>query len=371
MSWMPRLPPRLGRIVAVARVEVLRLLRDRTSLSLILVVPALQMVLFGYAVNLDPHNITLAIARERPAAHASDDWLGRSIATSSYFKVVGDGLGAGQAARRVADGAALLGIEWTGATATAPPGLRIVADASDPSAVRPALLALQSAVTRGAGEALLGAAAPRVVVQWLYNPGQRNAWAIAPGLAGVVVMITMLMLGALTLVREREQGSWTGLLATPVTALDALLGKLTPYLLLGVLQAVAVIAVAHGLLQLPLRGSLGALLGITLLLAAAHLALGFALSAMAENQLQAMQGAVFFYLPSMLLSGFMFPFEGMPRWAQRIGELLPLTHFVRAARGVLLRGEGAGEVAAEMWPMALFALVAGALAILCYQRRLD
>ena len=362
---------RLGRIAAVARVEVLRLLHDRTSLSLILVVPALQMLLFGYAVNLNPHHITLAIARERPVGKPSDDWLGRGIATSGYFRIVGDGLGSGEAAHRVTDGAALLGIEWTTASATEPPALRIVADDSDPSAVRPALLALQSAVTREAGEALLGAAAPSVTVQWLYNPEQRNAWAIAPGLAGVVVMITMLMLGALTLVKEREQGSWTSLLATPVTALDALLGKLTPYLLLGLLQAVAVIGVAHALLQLPLRGDLGALLCGALLLAAAHLALGFALSALAENQLQAVQGAVFFYLPSILLSGFMFPFEGMPRWAQGIGNLLPLTHFVRAARGVLLRGEGAHAVVSEMWPVAAFALLASMLAITCYRRRLD
>lgn len=362
---------RLQRIIAVARVEVLRLLRDRTSLSLILVVPALQMVLFGYAVNPDPRDITLAVARQLPAGDPSGDWLGRSIATSGYFSLVGDGLSAGEAAQRVADGSALLGIEWRAASAAAAPELHIVADASDPSAVRPALLALQSAVVHGAGETLLGAAAPRVVVEWLYNPEQRSAWGIAPGLAGVVVMITMLMLGALTLVKEREQGSWTSLLATPVTALDALLGKLTPYLVLGVLQAAAVIAVAHGLLQLPLRGDLLALLGATVLLAAAHLALGFALSAIAENQLQAVQGAVFFYLPSMLLSGFMFPFEGMPGWARAIGNVLPLTHYVRAARGVLLRGTGAREVVIEMWPVALFALLAGMLAILCYRRRLD
>ena len=371
MNPVPGSVRRLQRIVAVARVEVLRLLRDRTSLSLILVVPALQMVLFGYAVNPDPRNIALAVARDLPVGHQGDDWLGRSITGSGYFNVVGDGLRAGEAARRVSEGKALLGIEWSRGTATPAPQLRIIADASDPSAVRPALLALQSALALGAGSALLGEAAPRVTVQWLYNPEQRSAWGVAPGLAGVVVMITMLMLGALTLVKEREQGSWTSLLATPVTAIDALLGKLTPYLLLGVLQAAAVIAVAHALWHLPLRGDLAALLGATLLLAAAHLALGFALSAIAENQLQAVQGAVFFYLPSMLLSGFMFPFEGMPGWARGIGNVLPLTHYVRTARGVLLRGEGFHAVAAEMWPAALFALLAGLFAVYCYRRRLD
>ena len=361
----------LRRIAAVARVETLRLLRDPHALSMILVVPALQMLLFGYAVNLNPRGITLAIARAPPSATHADDWLSRSIESSGYFTVVGDALPSGEARRRVAHGEALIAIEVRAGTAAQSPSLQVIADGSDPSAVRPALLTLQSALTRAAGESALGLPLPGVEVQWLYNPEQRGAWAIAPGLAGVVVMITMLMLGALTLVREREQGSWAGLLATPVTALDALVGKLAPYLLLGLLQATAVIAVAHLCMQLPLRGDLLALLCGALLLSAAHLVLGFALSALAENQLQAVQGAVFFYLPSMLLSGFMFPFQGMPRWAQDIGNLLPLTHFVRAARGVLLRGEDARFVALTLWPVAVFTVLAGFVAVFFYRRRLD
>jgi ABC-2 type transport system permease protein len=205
----------------------------------------------------------------------------------------------------------------------------------------------------------------------LYNPEGKSSWAIAPGLAGVVVMISMLMLGALTLVREREQGSWESLLATPVDALDALVGKLSPYLLLGVAQAAIVILVAHALLEVPVRGAIAALLVSTLLLAAAHLVLGFALSALAESQMQAIQGAVFFYLPSILLSGFMFPFLSMPRWAQLVGEALPLTHFVRAARGVLLRGESATFVWQEMRYLIPFIFMAGAAAVVCYRRRLN
>jgi ABC-2 type transport system permease protein len=179
------------------------------------------------------------------------------------------------------------------------------------------------------------------------------------------------MLGALTLVRERERGSWEALLATPVDALDALVGKLTPYVLIGTLQGVIVFGIARLLFELPLPAGLGALLGALPLYAGAHLILGFALSALADNQMQAVQGAVFFYLPSMLLSGFMFPFQGMPAWAQAIGEMLPLTHFVRATRGVLLKGYGAALVWHEMWPVALFALAATALALAAYRRRLD
>jgi ABC-2 type transport system permease protein len=349
-------------VLAIARVESLRLMRDRTSISLILLVPAVQIFLFGYAVNLEPRNITLAISRSMPAGN---DVLLTAITDSGYFKLVDDGLARDAAARQVINGKALVSLELNDAG-----NATMTADLSDAATVRPAVLALQLLLVRHAADAYLGTAAPEITTQWLYNPDARSAWAIAPGLAGVVVTISMLMLGALTLVREREQGSWESLLATPVTALDALVGKLAPYLVLGVAQAALVIYIAHALLEVPLRGSLSALLLAALLLAAAHLVLGFALSALAETQLQAIQGAVFFYLPSMLLSDFMFPFNSMPRWAQVIGEVLPLTHFVRSARGVLLRGEVAGFVWHEMRSVLVFTLVIGFVAMICYRRRL-
>jgi len=179
------------------------------------------------------------------------------------------------------------------------------------------------------------------------------------------------MLGALTLARERERGTWEALLATPVEALDALVGKLAPYVLIGTLQGAIVLGIARLLFDLPLPSGVAALCAALPLYAGAHLILGFLLSALAESQMQAMQGAVFFYLPSMLLSGFMFPFEGMPGWARTIGEILPLTHFVRATRGVLLKGEGSAVVGHEMVPVALFALAAASLALAAYRRRLD
>jgi ABC-2 type transport system permease protein len=360
--WFATLRQRSRRMLAVARVESLRLVRDRTSISLILVVPAVQILLFGYAVNLEPKNITLAISRTLPV---SDDWLRNSIHETGFFTVIADGLAPNAAIRSVSEGTALVAMEIGDADA------KLVADMSDPAAVRPAVLALQAAILINATNAALGDAMPRISTQWLYNPDGRSAWAIAPGLTGVVVMISMLMLGALTLVREREQGSWESLLATPVDALDALVGKLAPYLLLGVTQAVIVIYVAHGVLDVPLRGAVAALLLAALLLAAAHLVLGFALSALAETQLQALQGAVFFYLPSMLLSGFMFPFSSMPRWAQGIGEALPLTHFVRTARGVLLRGESSHFVWQEMRSVVVFTVIAGTAAAIFYRRRLQ
>ncbi len=370
-SWH-RMRRRVARMIAVARIETLHLARDRTTVSLIAVVPAIQIVLFGYVVNLDPKHVPIAIARQHDGAI---DRLHRTIEETGYFKILADGLESGAAERMVIAGKALVGIELPrldyldlDVPSEEP---RIVVDATDPAAVRPALGALQTAYWRYIARQYSTAPAPSVHVKWLYNPEGRTAWTIVPGLAGVVVMISMLMLGALTLVRERERGSWETLLATPVDAVDALVGKLSPYVIVAALQAAIVIGVAQLLFDLPVTGDLGALLIAVPSYASAHLILGFAFSALAESQMQAIQGAVFFYLPSMLLSGFMFPFQGMPPWARTIGEGLPLTHFVRATRGVLLRGEGVSLVLFEMLPVAVFALLAAAVALLAYRRRIE
>lgn len=366
---------RLLRVLAVARVECLQLIRDRTSIALIVTVPAIQIILFGYAVNLNPKDIPLAIARNHDG---SLDQLHRAIVETGYFSIVADGLALGGAEKMVSAGQVLVGIELPlldeaddAEIDGPPPEPRIVVDATDPTVVRPALAALETAFWRHIAERSPFGFAPAVTVTWLYNPEGRTAWTIVPGLVGVIVMISMLMLGALTLVRERERGSWEMLLVSPVTAVEVLIGKLSPYVIIGAVQAALVIGVARVLFELPVMGSVWALLIAVPLYAAAHLILGFAFSAIAESQLQAMQGAVFFYLPSMLLSGFMFPFQGMPKWAQILGEALPLTHFVRAARGVLLKGEGVALVVSEMTPVALFALIAASGALAAYRRRID
>lgn len=360
------------RLRAVARLECLQLLRDRTSIALIVTVPAIQIVLFGYAVNLNPKNIPLVIARTYDGV---PDQLQQRILETGYFSIVADGLSPGSAERMVREGTALIGIELppraSSDSDTPQTEPTIIVDATDPAAVRPALAALQNAYWREVAQrSPLVLDAPTVNVAWLYNPDGRTAWTIVPGLVGVVVMISMLMLGALTLVRERERGSWETILVTPVTASEVLVGKLSPYVIIATAQAVLVIAVARVLFDLPILGNLWALVAVVPLYAAAHLILGFVFSALAQNQLQAMQGAVFFYLPSMLLSGFMFPFQGMPSWARTIGEALPLTHFVRAARGVLLRGEGAVFVMSTMAPVALFALIAAIVALAVSRRRI-
>jgi ABC-2 type transport system permease protein len=371
MLWR-HLHHRIARMLAVARIECLHLMRDRTTIALLVTVPAIQIVLFGYAVNLNPKHVPIAIARQHGGLGGQ---LQRTVEETGYFSILADGLAAGAAERLVVAGQALVGIELPPVDTSDPnaPAVepRIVVDASDPAAVRPALAALETAYWRHMAQTSPLVFTPAVAVEWLYNPEGRTAWTIIPGLAGVVVMISMLMLGALTLVRERERGSWETLLATPVDGVDALVGKLLPYVIIGPLQAAVVIGVARVLFAVPVTGNLWALLLAVPVYAAAHLILGFAFSAWAESQLQAIQGAVFFYLPSMLLSGFMFPFQGMPAWARVIGEALPLTHFVRATRGVLLKGEGASRVVCEMWPVALFALLAAAVALAAYRRRID
>jgi ABC-2 type transport system permease protein len=361
---------RVARILAVARVETLHLFHDRTTLSLILLVPAVQIILFGYAVNLDPRHVPIVIAGDH---QGREDQVDRLIDETGYFMILADGLKPGTAQRMVTQGKALVGIELPARDGDDLPSesAKVIVDATDPGAVRPALAALKNAYWQHAAQLYAIGPVPSVHVEWLYNPEGRTSWTIVPGLAGVIVMISTLMLGALTLVRERERGSWETLLATPVDAIDALMGKLSPYLIIGTLQAAVVVWVARLLFELPVTGDFWALLAAVPLYSAAHLALGFALSALAENQLQAIQGAVFFYLPSMLLSGFMFPFEGMPGWARAIGETLPLTHFVRAARGVLLKSEGLSLVLSEMQPVALFALVSAGLAVVAYRRRID
>lgn len=360
---------RLRRIAAIARVESLYVLRDRATLSLIAVVPAVQLALFGYAVNPDPKHIPIAISR----AVTADEVI-RLVESTGYFEIVADRLASGEAERMVEEGRALVGIELsTPSFDEADEGknfaLKVVVDATDPATVRPAVSTLETALWRHIASAAR-IELPPPEVRWLYNPERRTAWSIVPALAGVVTMISMLMMGALTLVRERESGTWEALLATPARAIDALVGKLAPYVVIGVLQTTIVLVAGNVLFEVPLPSTVPFLLAGAALFAGAHLITGFAISALARTQIQAVQGAVFFYLPSMLLSGFMFPFKGMPVWAQMIGNVLPLTHFVRITRDVLLKGKSADLVVAGMLPIAAYTLIAATVALVAFRRRL-
>ena len=255
----------------------------------------------------------------------------------------------------------------------------VEADATDPAATSNALTALQQVNLTGLDHDLTGPLAARragapafeIRVHRRYNPEGITQYNIVPGLMGVVLTMTMVMMTSIAMTRERERGTMENLLATPVRPLEVMLGKIVPYILVGYVQVVVILTAAKFLFSVPMVGSLTLLSTVLVLFIATNLAIGFTFSTLSKSQMQAMQMTMFFFLPSMLLSGFMFPFRGMPGWAQVIGEALPLTHFLRIVRGIMLKGSDAAEIAPNVWPLALILLAVSALALKRYQRTLD
>jgi ABC-2 type transport system permease protein len=259
------------------------------------------------------------------------------------------------------------------------PAVLLEADATDPVATGNALAAVREIAERSLAYDLTGPLAAlarppgpfEVRVHARYNPEAITQYNIVPGLMGVILTMTMVLMTGLAITRETERGTMENLLATPATALEVMSGKIVPYILIGLVQVTLILLVARWLFGVPMQGSLAVLYVTVLLFIAANLALGLTFSALARNQLQAMQMTFFFFLPSMLLSGFMFPFRGMPPWAQAIGEVLPLTHFLRIVRGVLLKGNAFAEILPETWPIALFMLVVALVGLRFFKATLD
>ncbi len=353
------------RALTLAWLESLTIRRDPVILVMILVVPTLQVALFGYALRPigGPAPVVLARVDKDPAAL-------QLLEKSGDFRVLADGLSKEEALARLRRQQALVAIvvrppnASTGAIA-----VTVYADDSDPVRSNPALSKLESLYWRQVADPDL-VPQTEVRVERLYNPQSRNEWILTPALSGVVVMISTLMLGALSIVRERERGTWEAMLSTPVNALEAIVGKALPYQLLGLGQAALVISCCSVLFGLPLRGDMPAFGLFLAVFIFAHLVIGLTISAAAGSQLQAVQGSVLIYLPSMLLSGFLFPFVNMPWWAQRLGALFPLTYYTEVARGVMLRGEDAAFVDARTLPVAVIAVIALLAAVLVFRRRL-
>jgi ABC-2 type transport system permease protein len=363
-----------ARTLTLAWLESLTIRRDPVILAMILLIPKLQIALFGYAIRPLAGVAPVAIARMEKDA----DVL-KLLKDSGVFRVVADGLTKEEALAKVRTREALIAIvipSQTGGeskdesvSALADESITIFVDDSEPARSDPALSKLESLYWREVAESSPTPPA-KVRVERLYNPRSRNDWIMTPGISGVVVMISMLMLGALAIVRERERGTWEALLSTPVNASEAIIGKAIPYLLLGFVQAVFVIGCSRALFGLPLRGDLSAFGVFLIIYIFAHLVIGLAISAAARSQLQAVQGAVLIYLPSMLLSGFLFPFASMPEWAQRLGAVFPLTYYTEVARGVMLRGASGSFTYAQTLPVAIIAAVSMLAAILVFRRRL-
>jgi ABC-2 type transport system permease protein len=370
------------RFVAVLAKEFVQMRRDRLTFAMMIGVPVMQLVLFGYAINMDPKGLPAAVV----SAESSDfsRSLVRALENTGYFRVVATPATMAEADRMVAVGDVQFVLDVPEDFSRKlqrgeRPVVLVEADATDPAATSNALAALQQVNASGLDHDLTGplaalkaGAAPfELRVHRLYNPEGVTQYNIVPGLMGVVLTMTMVMMTSLAMTRERERGTMESLLATPVKPLEVMLGKIAPYILIGYVQVVVILAAAALLFRVPMVGSLVLLSAVLVLFIATNLAIGFTFSTFARNQMQAMQMTLFFFLPSMLLSGFMFPYRGMPGWAQALGEALPLTHFLRVVRGILLKGNGPAEVLPHAWPLAAILAVVAAAALARYQRTLD
>ena len=370
------------RFAAVLMKEFVQMRRDRLTFAMMIGVPIMQLVLFGYAINMDPKALPAAVvsADQSPFSRS----LVRALENTRYFKIVATPATMDEADRLLARGKVQFVLHvpedfsrklQRGDRAT----VLVEADATDPAATSNAISALQQVSVSGLDHDLTGTLAARragapafeVRVHRRYNPEGITQYNIVPGLMGVVLTMTMVMMTSIAMTRERERGTMENLLATPVRPLEVMLGKIVPYVLVGYVQVVVILTAARFLFSVPMVGSLVLLSTVLILFIATNLAIGFTFSTLAKSQMQAMQMTMFFFLPSMLLSGFMFPFRGMPGWAQVLGEALPLTHFLRIVRGIMLKGSQAHEIAAHVWPLALILLVVSAAALKRYQRTLD
>ena len=372
----------LQRMAAVFIKEFQQMMRDRLTFGMAVGIPILQLVLFGYAINTDPRGLpTAVIAADNSAITAS---IVANLQNTGYFRIVHEGPGDAAAEQLLATGDVqfVLAIppQFTRSLVRGErPALLLDVDATDPSASAMALAALQGAAGQalerdltGPLQALNGTPpAYDVIVHKRYNPEALSRYNIVPGPVGTILTMTMVMLTSLAMTRERERGTMENLLATPVLPTEVMAGKILPYVAIGYVQLGVILGAAWLLFQVPLVGSFTLLMAMIGVFIVANLAVGFTFSTLARNQLQAMQMTFFFFLPSMLLSGFMFPFRGMPPWAQWLGEVLPLTHFLRIVRGIMLKGNTATQVLPELWPMLAFLLVAGAIALKRYRQTLD
>ncbi|MGH8656773.1 MAG: ABC transporter permease [Gammaproteobacteria bacterium] len=372
----------LARFCAMVVKEFIQMRRDRVTFAMMVGIPLIQLVLFGFAINSDPKHLPAAVllADHGPQART----LLHAIRNSEYFDFV-------RQVETESEGHEVLARGEVQFVVNIPnnftrdllrgdrPAVLVEADATDPAATSNALGSLGTLLNtalqndlKGPLAFLAGTEGPvELRIHALYNPEAITQYNIVPGLMGVVLTMTMVMITGLAMTRERESGTMETLLSMPTRPFEVLIGKIIPYILVGYVQVGLILIAARYLFYVPMVGDLGLLLAVVLVFIAANLAVGITFSTVAQNQRQAIQMSFFFFLPSLLLSGFMFPFRGMSHWAQIIGELLPLTHFLRIVRGILLKGNGLEEVAPQLWQIALFAAIALTIGVKRYRQTLD
>lgn len=370
------------RLRGIIAKEFLQMRRDRLTFAMMLGIPMLQLLLFGYAINSDPRHLPTAVrlADSGPVGRT----LLQAMKNSTYFDFVRQVHTEDESRDLLARGQVQFVVtippDFTRDLLRGhPPSLLVEADATDPAATGLALGSLTTQLQRAFHHDFIGplgflaaTSSPfEIRVHALYNPENDTHFNIVPGLMGVILTMTMIMITGLAITRERERGTMENLLSMPTRPSEVLLGKIAPYILIGYIQVGVILLAARFLFDVPMHGSIPLLLATALVFIAANLALGITFSTIAQNQLQAMQMTFFVFLPSILLSGFMFPFRGMPVWAQAVGEILPLTHFLRIVRGILLKGNGLADVAPDLWPIALFAAVMLTIGVTRYRQTLD
>ena len=371
-------PFSFARWLGILLKEFIQLKRDRLTFGMIVGIPIMQLVLFGYAINADPKHLPTAVVMADPGPFARA--YVAAMRNSDYFRIVGS------IDERQADG--LLDRGEVQFVVTFPPGfnrdlvrgkppvLLVEADATDPMAANGAIAVLARLGTGVFAPDLPGRALPAAPpvdlrVHRRFNPEALTSYNIVPGLMGVILTLTMVLMTGLAMTRERERGTFENLLATPATPLEVMTGKIVPYILIGLIQVALILAAARWLFDVPMHGSLLLLFAVVLIFICANLTLGITFSSIARNQLQAMQMTIFFFMPSLLLSGFMFPFRGMPDWAQVVGNVLPLTHFLILVRGILLKGNGIDMIWPHTWPILLFMGAVLAFGLKTFRKTLD
>ena len=372
----------LARFWAVVVKEFIQMRRDRLTFGMMVGIPMIQLILFGFAINSNPKHLPTAIyAADNSPFSRTIVW---GLRNSSYFDLTREAHSAAEIKTWLAENkvqfAVTIPVDFSRKLLRSEkPELLLEADATDPSAVGFAQAAVSQLTTTIINRDLTGplvplrASAPpfNLVTHQHYNPESISQYNIVPGLMGVMLTMTMIMITGLAITRERERGTMENLLSTPAHPGEVIVGKIIPYIFVGYVQMTLVLLAAKFVFGVPVIGSVPLLVALTFLFIVANLAVGITFSTVAKNQLQAVQMAFFFFLPSLLLSGYMFPFRGMPNWAQNIGECLPLTHFLRIVRGILLKGNGIAECLPDLWPIALFVIVVLTLAVKRYRQTLD
>ncbi|MGC4096027.1 MAG: ABC transporter permease [Nitrospira sp.] len=371
-----------SRFWAIVVKEFIQMRRDRVTFGMMIGIPLIQLILFGFAINADPKHLPTAVLLADYGPHGRT--LLQAIRNSDYFEFTRQVSSEREAEEVLTRGDVqfVINIPYNFSRDIArgeKPAILVEADATDPAATSNAIGALRVLAATALRHDLTGPLAflsenndpIDLRIHARYNPEAITQYNIVPGLMGVVLTMTMVMITGLAITRERERGTMENLLSMPTRPFEVMIGKVLPYILVGYVQVVLILLAAHVLFNVPVYGSVPMLFLAALVFITANLAMGITFSTMAQNQLQAVQLSFFFFLPSLLLSGFMFPFRGMPQWAQTVGEVLPLTHFLRIVRGIMLKGNGPEEIMLQLWQIALFAIVALMIGVKRYRQTLD